>query len=490
MEVLGQILSSMIFFFILLRHCLNLYHKRKLPPGPIGLPIIGNLLSLGPKPHESLAKLADKHGPFMTIRLGSLTTVVASTPDAARDILQHNDEACSGRLVPHAATGMAHPNEAILFMSPNETWRTIRKALNMYLMNQKKLETLTDLRQTVVDGMLDFLRESRGPVDIGKTGFAVVLNQLSNTLFSQNVTNYNSDDVGRFKMAVETITKLHGKFNVADLFPVLRPLDPMSIRRHVKVAYDWLDQLLDSFVNTRLKHRELKLLRHDDMLDSLLDYSQDNEHKFNRKHIMALLEDLFVAGTDSVTTTITWTMTELLLNPNIFSKVREEVGKTVGEDGKINETRVLELPYLNAVIKEAMRLHLAVPLLVPHQTVKEVKLGKYIVPANTQILVNAWVLARDPKYWENPTVFMPERFLGNKLDYFGQHFQFIPFGSGRKSCPGIPLAHRMLNLIIASFVYHFDWELPYAKEEMDMKESFGLTLVKATSLVATPIPVK
>ncbi|XP_076915190.1 cytochrome P450 monooxygenase 76AD94-like [Bidens hawaiensis] len=194
MELLPLILPTIFFFFFL--HCIDLYWKRRLPPGPVGLPIIGSLLEIGPKPHESLAKLAHKYGPFMTIRLGSITSVVASTPDAAREVLQHNDEACSGRLIPDAATALNYHETGILWMSPNETWRAMRKALNMYLTNKQKLDALSDLRQNVVNETLNFLRESgptEVPVDIGKLAFTVALNQMSNTFLSQNlITDYES----------------------------------------------------------------------------------------------------------------------------------------------------------------------------------------------------------------------------------------------------------------------------------------------------------
>ncbi|GJW06710.1 geraniol 8-hydroxylase-like protein [Tanacetum coccineum] len=428
----------------------------------------------------------------MTIRLGSITSVVASTPDAAREILQLNDEACSGRVVPHAVSGLDNHDAALVWLPPNEDFRNIRKALSTCLTNQHKLDTLRDLRQNVVDGMLDFLRESgkkNVAVDIGKLAFAVALNQMSNTCISQNVTSYESDDIGGFKTAVKTIMEVDGKFNIADIFPVLKPLDPQNVRRRAKVAYGWFDTVTKSFISERLKHRESKLPRFGDILDSLLDYSQENEQDFSLMHIKNLLVDLFLAGTETSSNTTEWAMTELLLNPNMFSKVREEVSTAIGKDGKIQEAKLLDLPYLQAVIKETMRLHLAVPLLIPHKTETEVKLGKYIIPKNTQILVNAWAMARDPRYWENPTMFKPERFVGNDLNYMGQHFKFLPFGSGRRMCPGIPLAHRVVSLMVASFVYHFDWKLPHAREEMNMDDIFGLTLLRATPLLATPIPI-
>ncbi|KAK1409063.1 hypothetical protein QVD17_41346 [Tagetes erecta] len=491
------VLSTIIFILVFLLHAINHRNRKLLPPGPLGLPVIGNLLDLGPKPHESLAKLSKKHGPFMTIRLGSITSVVASTPEAAREILQRNDEACSGRIVPDAVTALDEHEAAVLWIPANEEWRSIRKALNTYLTHQHKLDTLCGLRQKVVDGMLEFvegkmkLAGGDEVVDIGKLAFAVALNQMSNTCLSQNVTSYESDDIGGFKTAVKTLMEVDGKFNIADIFPVLKPLDPQKIRRQAKAAYDWFDNVTQAFINQRLKHRDSNLHRFGDMLDSLLDYSQQHQPHFNLKHIKILLVDLFLAGTETSSNTTEWVMTELLLNPAMFSRVREEVSTIVGKDGKIQEAKILDLPYLHAVIKETMRLHLSVPLLVPHKTETEVKLagGKYIVPKNTQILVNAWAIARDPRYWENPTMFKPERFLENEVDYKGQHFEFIPFGSGRRMCPGIPLAHRVVSLMVASFVYHFDWKLPHAREEMDMNDIFGLTLLRATPLLATPVPV-
>ncbi|KAJ0610145.1 putative geraniol 8-hydroxylase [Helianthus annuus] len=318
MELLLVILILLSIIFV---STLNLHRKSRLPPGPIGFPIIGNLFELSQKPHESLAKLAQKHGPFMTIlleyssfiqfsfcnfftynrvcqlcvewdlnqhiRLGSITSVVASTPDAARQILQRNDDACSSRPIPQVVTALKHPEAAILWMPPNQTWRAIRKALNIYLTNPHKLDNLSHLRQKVVDQTLEFVKKKEH-VDIGKLAFSIALNQMSNTFLSLNVTSYDSDNINGFKTAIETAMEVQGKFNVADIFPVLKPLDPQNIRRQAKAVFGWLDEVIDGFVSERLKGE----LRFGDMLDSLLEYSRENEDRFSLIHIKALLNVL------------------------------------------------------------------------------------------------------------------------------------------------------------------------------------------------------
>ncbi|XP_076892155.1 cytochrome P450 76C2-like, partial [Bidens hawaiensis] len=169
--------------------------------------------------------MSDTYG--LQLQKAASPSVVASTPDAAREILQHKDEACSSRLIPDVATVLNYHETAILWMSPNnETWRAMRKALNMYLTNKEKLNSLSDLRQNVVDETLDFLRESgrkEVPVDIGKLAFTVALNQMSNTFLSQNlITGYESNNIKGFRMAVVTVMEVLGKFNIGDIFPMLK----------------------------------------------------------------------------------------------------------------------------------------------------------------------------------------------------------------------------------------------------------------------------
>ncbi|KAM7494176.1 hypothetical protein LguiB_028785 [Lonicera macranthoides] len=429
MGLIGFIISSLLFSSF--AYVLTLFKRRKLPPGPIGLPIVGNLFDIGPKPHESLAKLAEKHGPLMTVCLGSITNIIASSAEMAREILQKNDEACSGRFVPDAVTALHDYSLAVVWMSTGQRWRMIRRALNIYLTNRQKLDTLGELRHKAVHEMVVHLKlasKRKEAVDIGKLTFTTALNQMSNTLVSKNVAGFDSqeDGVKGFLNAVKTIMVVAGKFNIADIFPVLKPLDPQNIRRKAKVAYGWLsDEICQGFIDERLKDRVANVRRYDDMLDSLIDSSEENGSEFNSKYIKILLVDMFIAGTETNSNTTEWAMTELILHPDIMTKVRQEITESVQQKGGIEEAVILGLPYLQAVIKETMRLHLAVPLLIPHKTERSVKLNGHLIPKNTRVLVNAWAIARDPKYWDNPTCFMPERFLGSELDFKGKQSFFL-----------------------------------------------------------------
>ena len=185
-------------------------------------------------------------------------------------------------------------------------------------------------------------------------------------------------------------------------------------------------------------------------------------------------------------------MAELLRNPEKMKKAQKELRETIGTGNLINESDITRLPYLQTVVKETFRLHPAVPFLVPRRVHKDVRLFGYTVPKNAQVLVNVWAIGRDPDLWERPNSFEPERFMGSEIDVKGRDFELIPFGAGRRICPGMPLAIRMIHLMLGSLIHGFDWKLEggISPEKMDMTEKFGFTLEKAQRLRAIPSPVR
>ena len=197
-----------------------------------------------------------------------------------------------------------------------------------------------------------------------------------------------------------------------------------------------------------------------------------------------------MAGIDTTSSTIEWAMAELLHNPKKLEKVRKKLQQVLGKgEQQLEEARVLELPFLRAVVKETLRLHPPAPFLVPHKSENDVELCGYMVPKNAQILVNEWAMGRDSSIWTNPNEFMPERFLESEIDFKGHDFELIPFGAGRRICPGLPLAYRTVHIVLASLLHGYDWKLANGvkAENLDMSAKFGLTLHKAQSLQAIPI---
>ena len=196
------------------------------------------------------------------------------------------------------------------------------------------------------------------------------------------------------------------------------------------------------------------------------------------------MQNIFNGGADTGAASIVWAMTALMKNPTVLKKVQEEVRNLVGKKGKVDEDDIHSLPYLKAMIKETMRLYPPAPLLVPHKTMQRCVIDGFEIQPQTVVYINAWAIARDPESWENPEEFLPERFLGSDIDFRGQNFELIPFGAGRRGCPGMNLAVATVELALANLLYSFDWELPdgMKKEDVDTDVLPGLTMHRKNAL--------
>lgn len=200
-------------------------------------------------------------------------------------------------------------------------------------------------------------------------------------------------------------------------------------------------------------------------------------------------QDLFVGGTDTTTSTVEWAMSELVRNPKIMSKATEELELSIGRGNPVKESDIGRLPYLEAIIRETLRLHPPVPFLLPRKAETDVNVCGYTIPKDAKVLVNVWTIGRDSSIWENPNSFCPERFLGSDIDVKGRNFELTPFGGGRRICPGILLATRMMFLMLGSLINSFHWKLEdgFQPQDMNMEEKFGITLQKARPLRLVPV---
>ncbi|KAF6144595.1 hypothetical protein GIB67_006087 [Kingdonia uniflora] len=465
----------------------------KLPPGPVPLPIFGSLFKLGKKPHESLAKLAKTHGPLMSLKLGTLTTIVVTSSSMAKQVLQKHDQSFAGRTIPDCLrTEKNHHEFAMVWLQPYSQWRILRKISNSEIFHSSRLNANQDIRHKKVRELMEHVNEkcvSGGAVSIGEAAFVTVLNFLSNTMFSVDLGHLDSVSSQEFKAIVWGIMEEAGRPNLADFFPVLMHIDPQGVRRRMTNYFAKLDDIFDRIIDERLQSKETQTTP--DVLDKLLEYSLESNPEIRRPHINALLKDIFVAGTDTTSSTLEWAMTELIRNHEIMEKARLELQQTIEKDKVVEESDIAQLPYLQAIVKETLRLHPPVPLLLPHRAETEVELCGFTVPKHTQVLVNAWAISRDPDTWERPTTFMPERFMGSDIEFKGQDFELIPFGAGRRICPGLPLAHRMVHLMLASLIHSYEWKLGngMTPENLDMDDKFGITLQKAEPLQAFPTKI-
>ncbi|XP_034708770.1 cytochrome P450 76T24-like [Vitis riparia] len=462
----------------------------RLPPGPRPFPIIGNLLELGDKPHQSLTTLSKTYGPLMSLKLGSTTTIVISSSKTAQEVLSKNDQAFSSRAVLNAVQAVNHHNFSVVFLPASAHWRNLRKICSTQMLSLPRIDACRALRRRIVQQLLDHAHESctsSRAVDIGRAASTTALNLLSNTIFSVDLAHYDSNFSQEFKDLVWSIMEEAGKPNLADFFPGLSFIDPQGIQKKMTANFYKLLKVFDGIIDQRLQLKASS--ENNDVLDSLLNLNKQHDHELSSNDIKHLLLDLFSAGTDTTSSTVEWAMAELLNNPKAMAKARSELDEVLGKGMIVEESDISKLPYLQAVVKETFRLHPPVPFLVPRKTEMESEILGYAVPKNAQVLVNVWAIGRDPMMWTNPNSFVPERFLECEIDVKGRDFQLIPFGAGRRICPGLLLGHRMVHLMLASLLHSFDWKLEdgMKPEDMDMTEKFGFTLRKAQPLQAVPI---
>jgi geraniol 8-hydroxylase len=489
---------SFLFLFTLYQAFLSLTNSarnKKYPPGPTPLPLIGSLHKLGDQPHQSLAQLAKIHGPVMTLKLGRITTVVFSSSEAAKEVLQKKDISFANRHIPDALTAHDQFKWSVIWLPVAPQWRSLRKILNSNIFSGSRLDANQHLRNRKVEELITYCRknsQSGDAIDVGRAAFRTSLNLLSNTIFSKDLTDPYQDSAKEFKELVGGVMVEAGAPNLVDFFPILKKLDPLGIRRRMTIHFGKIIDMFDGLINERLEENKSgDAEEKNDVLDVCLTISKESPEEITRTHIERMCLDLFVAGTDTTSSTLEWAMAEVLKNPNTMVKAKAELEQVIGKGKILAESDVSSLPYLRCIIKETLRIHPPVPFLIPRKVDTDVEACGYIIPKNAQVFVNVWAIGRDPEYWEDPLAFKPERFMESELDVRGRDFELLPFGAGRRICPGLPLAIRMVPVMLGSLLNSFNWKLDggIAPEELDMGEKFGITLQKAQPLRAIPTPL-
>ncbi|TKY62569.1 3,9-dihydroxypterocarpan 6A-monooxygenase [Spatholobus suberectus] len=479
-------------------------NKTDRPPRPLALPIIGHLHLLAPIPHQALHKLSTRYGPIMHLLLGSVPCVVASTPEAAREFLKTHETRFSNRPQSSAVDYLTYGSQDFSFAPYGPYWKFMKKICMSELLGGHTLSQLLPVRRQET---LRFLRlllqkgKAGEAVDVGGELLTLSNNVVSRMIMSQTCSE-NDREAEEVRKLVQDTVLLTGKFNVSDFIWFFRNWDLQGFGKRLKEIRDRFDTMMERAIK---EHEEERRKREElgsggegqikDLLDILLDIHEDenSDIKLTIENIKAFIFDIFMAGTDSSALTTEWALAELINHPHVMERTRQEIDAVIGNSRVVEESDLVNLSYLQAVVKETLRIHPTGPLIV-RESSESCTIWGYEIPAKTQLFVNVWAIGRDPNHWENPLEFRPERFISeeesgkSQLDVRGQHFHLIPFGSGRRGCPGTSLALQVVQTNLAAMIQCFEWKVKGGIDTVDMEEKPGITLSRAHPLICVPVP--
>nr|XP_043616846.1 cytochrome P450 71A1-like [Erigeron canadensis] len=492
------LLPILSFFYLLLPKIIKNKSKFNNPPGPPRLPIIGNLHQIDTSSlHTSLWNLSKSYGPIVSLDFGFIPTIVVSSATLAKEVMKTHDLIFCSRPLTLAQKKFTYNGLDVVFSPYNEYWREMRKISIMNLFSPKRMQSSKYIREEEVSlaiNNINKLSSSSKVVNLSEIAKSVTCNIVMRMGFGKKY-----DDENERRRIVGLIGELQvmiAHLFLTDLWPglpfvgLVDKLITGNIDRLDKCFND-LDSFYQELIDERLDPRNQK--SHEEqryIIDILIQLKKDqvlSPIELTNDHIKAMLTDVLVAGTDASAAIVVWAMTSLIKNPKVMKKAQEEVRNVVGKKTTIiDEDDLPKFTYLKAIVKEVMRLYPPAPLLVPREAKKDIILNNgYKIKQNTMVHVNAFAIGRDPKSWENPEEFLPERFLGHgDIDFRGNDFEFIPFGAGRRICPGISMGVMLVELLLANLVYFFDWGLPLGMkiEDINYEVMPGITMHKKNEL--------
>ncbi|MBA0724624.1 hypothetical protein Golax_021301, partial [Gossypium laxum] len=453
MEPLPMALLFVIPFLLLLR-VISWFRKKTFPPGPKGLPIIGNMMMMEQLTHRGLAKLAQKYGGIFHLKMGYLHMVAISNPEMARQVLQVQDNIFSNRPATIAISYLTYNRADMAFAHYGPFWRQMRKLCVMKLFSRKRAESWESVRDEVEKLVRAVSANTGKTVNVGE----LIFNLTKNITYRAAFGSSSQEGQDEFIKILQEFSKLFGAFNIADCIPWLGWVDPQGLNSRLEKARYALDKFIDTIIDDHIQKRKTNVnggaggYYDPDMVDELLAFyseeaqvneSEDlNSIRVTRDNIKAIIMDVMFGGTETVASAIEWALTELMRSPEDMKRVQRELEEVVGLDRRVEESDLDKLPFL-----------------------------------------------KDKKSWEDAESFKPRRFMKEGMpDFKGSNFEFIPFGSGRRSCPGMQLGLYTLDLAVAHLLHCFTWELPdgMKRSELDMSDVFGLTAPRATRLYAVP----
>ncbi|KAG4995587.1 hypothetical protein JHK82_032313 [Glycine max] len=438
--------------------------------GPMGWPILGTLPAMGPLAHRKLAAMATspKAKKLMTLSLGTNPVVISSHPETAREILCGSNFA--DRPVKESAR-MLMFERAIGFAPYGTYWRHLRKVAITHMFSPRRISDLESLRQHVVGEMVMRIWKEMGDKGVVEVRGILYEGSLSHML--ESVFGINNSLGSQTKEAlgdmVEEGYDLIAKFNWADYFP-FGFLDFHGVKRRCHKLATKVNSVVGKIVEERKNSG--KYVGQNDFLSALL--LLPKEESIGDSDVVAILWEMIFRGTDTIAILLEWIMAMMVLHQDVQMKARQEIDSCIKQNGYMRDSDIPNLPYLQAIVKEVLRLHPPGPLLSwARLAIHDVHVDKVIVPAGTTAMVNMWAISHDSSIWEDPWAFKPERFMKEDVSIMGSDMRLAPFGAGRRVCPGKTLGLATVHLWLAQLLHHFIW-IPV--QPVDLSECLKLSL--------------
>lgn len=486
-------LSLAILFLTILIFHLRIHTKIEPfhpPPGPKGLPLIGNLHQFdASKPHVYFGNLAKIYGPILSFRFGRVPIVVVQSAKLAKEVLQAQDLNFCNRPQTVAIRKLSYNCLDIVFSPYNEYFREMKKISVVHLLSSKRVERYALKTQEEVLRLIKkitFISSTSQIVNLSELVMGYSCSNICNIAFGKRYEDDDERSKSRFHSLLNEAQAMFGGFFISDYFPLFGWLDKLNgnVSRLERVFKD-LDEFFEEIIKDHLYPNKPHSMR-EDIIDVLLNLKEEQcSFHLTFDHIKAILMNIFIAGTDTSAAMIIWAMTELMKHPTSMKKVQEELRSVAPRKDYINNDDVNSLKYFKAIVKEIFRLHPGTPMLVARETIRKSFIEGYDVLPKTLVYINAWAIGRDPCSWKDANEFMPERFLENySTDFKGYDFELIPFGAGRRICPGMNFGVANMELALANLLYTFDWELPKdtKTEDIDTDVLPGVTMHKKNQL--------
>ncbi|KAE8703410.1 putative Cytochrome P450 [Hibiscus syriacus] len=481
------LLPLFFFLFVLLKHYGN---NGNLPPTPPGLPMIGHLhmqLFDNSSPHIFFWKLSKKYGPLLYLRFGCKPTVVVSSAKLAKEVMKTHDVDFCSRPDQRGTRRLSYNRLDVAFSPYDDYWKEIRKLCVVHLFS--RVHQYRPIREDEVARLMEKvcqLSVDSKPVNLSEAMMCLSSTIICRVAFGKRYAKEGAERSRLYGLLIESEAML-SSFSFSDYFPFMGWVDKLTgFHNRLEKTFKELNTFYQELIDEHLVPDRLKPGQ-ENILDVLLQISKDGDFPFDLTidHIKAILMNVFIAGTDTSAATVIWVMSFLMKNPMCLKRTQAEVRNLIGKKGFLKEDDIQSLSYLKAVIKETFRMQPIAPLLVPRETLRKCNIGGYEVPAKSLVCVNAWAIGRDPEVWENSEEFCPERFIGSSIDYKGQHFELIPFGAGRRICPGMRMGVATVELALANLLYKFDWEMPSGmnEDDIDFDVLSGLTTHKKNDLI-------